>query len=178
MCLRNLKTHFEREQTTKKNNTGYVFPNAKSISPFLESPKLGPTSLFCSNLAKRLHCYVTAGYPERLSSSSSPPEEIHPVMTPNEMEDGSYERVDQVGANSAVIFSPDGELVGNYRKTNLYTTDMTWAKPGKFQGFSLSVSSFCVCFSLSLLFLVPLPSYYNLLRVKPPSFFCLPPFIN
>ncbi len=95
--------------------------------PYLEYPETGPTSLFCSKLARRLRCYVTAGYPERLP----PTEDVGPVMTVDTIEDGSLVRVDQVGANSAVVYGPDGELVANYRKTNLYETDMTWAKPGK-----------------------------------------------
>jgi len=36
----------------------------------------------------------------------------------------------RVGANSAILFGPDGECVGRYRKTNLFETDTTWAKPG------------------------------------------------
>lgn len=35
-----------------------------------------------------------------------------------------------VGANSSVLYDPRGEWVGGYRKTNLYTTDKTWAKAG------------------------------------------------
>ncbi|KAF5377883.1 hypothetical protein D9615_006678 [Tricholomella constricta] len=47
----------------------------------------------------------------------------------------------QVGANSAVIYGPSGEWVGGYRKTNLYETDMTWAKPGTgFATFSLPLA--------------------------------------
>ncbi|KAI0333719.1 carbon-nitrogen hydrolase [Cubamyces sp. BRFM 1775] len=99
--------------------TGYVFPDAASISPYLEEPRTGPTSRFCSELAARLHCYVVAGYPERLL-----PDEIERVK----LEDGR--EVERVGANAAALYGPDGAFVGEYRKTNLYETDMTWAKPG------------------------------------------------
>ncbi|KAI8994163.1 carbon-nitrogen hydrolase [Trametes punicea] len=99
--------------------TGYVFPDAASISPYLEEPRTGPTSRFCAELAARLHCYVVAGYPERL-----PPHEIESAQ----LEDGRT--VDRIGANAAALYGPDGEFVGAYRKTNLYETDMTWAKPG------------------------------------------------
>lgn len=37
---------------------------------------------------------------------------------------------EEVGANSAVLYGPDGAFVGNYRKTNPFETDKTWAKPG------------------------------------------------
>ncbi|KAF8182284.1 carbon-nitrogen hydrolase [Pholiota molesta] len=46
--------------------TGYVFENASAISPYLEQPRIGATSQFCSELAKKLGCYVIAGYPEQL----------------------------------------------------------------------------------------------------------------
>lgn len=98
--------------------SGYVFPDSVAISPFLEEPQQGPTSIFVSELAKRLQCYVMAGYPERLK-----PEEHHTIL-----KDGK--EINQVGANSAVICDPEGNFIGNYRKTNLFMTDMTWAKPG------------------------------------------------
>jgi len=99
--------------------TGYVFPNAVAISPYLEEPVVGPTSRFCADLAARLQCYVAAGYPERL--------EPHEIEC-DTLADGT--EVERIGANSAVLYGPGGELVGRYRKTNLYETDMTWAKPG------------------------------------------------
>jgi hypothetical protein len=101
------------------NSQGYVFPNAHSIAPYLEYPKIGPTSVFCRELAQRLRCYVTAGYPERLE-----PHEIEKGI------DNEGKEVEKIGANSAVVYGPSGEWVGGYRKTNLYETDMTWAKAG------------------------------------------------
>ena len=91
--------------------TGYVFENASAIAPYLERPRTGPTSIFCSNLAKKLKCYVVAGFPEKLSPTED-------------------RMINQVGANSAVLYGPDGEWVGGYRKSHLYETDLTWAKPG------------------------------------------------
>ncbi|TRM63894.1 carbon-nitrogen hydrolase [Schizophyllum amplum] len=90
--------------------TGYVFDNSAAITPFLERPHTGPTSRFCSELAARLRCYVVAGFPEQLL-----PEELIG---------------DKVGANSAIIYGPQGERVGEYRKTNLFETDRTWSIPG------------------------------------------------
>ncbi|TFK45337.1 carbon-nitrogen hydrolase [Heliocybe sulcata] len=117
--------------------TGYVFPDATSILPYLEEPKTGPTSIFCSELASHLHCHVLAGYPERLR-----PDEVERGVTiqvesvpelgddEEELEEMKDTRIDRVGANSAVLYGPDGKWVGGYRKTNLFKTDMTWAKPG------------------------------------------------
>jgi protein N-terminal amidase len=36
----------------------------------------------------------------------------------------------RIGANSAVVYGPDGVCVGGYRKTNLFEVDKCWAKPG------------------------------------------------
>ena len=98
---------------------GYVFPDAPSISPHLEDPRTGPTSRFCAELSKRLRCHVAAGYPEALGANE--PRKTIVIR--------DYEH-EEVGANSAVLYGPDGTLLGNYRKTNPYETDMTWAKPG------------------------------------------------
>jgi protein N-terminal amidase len=97
-----------------------MFPNAPSILPYLELPETGPTSQFCAELSKRLRCYVAAGYPEALGTHE--PRSV--IVKEN------YEH-EEVGANSAILYSPDGSFVGNYRKTNPFETDMTWAKPGQ-----------------------------------------------
>ncbi len=96
------------------SDIGYDFPNAEAILPFLEEPETGQTSQFCKALASRLKCYVAAGYPERLSEEEKDDNSDAPA----------------VGANSAVLYSPDGLCVGGYRKVNMFETDKTWAKPG------------------------------------------------
>ncbi|KAJ8457201.1 hypothetical protein ONZ51_g11677 [Trametes cubensis] len=136
---------------------GYVFPDAPSISPYLEQPRTGPTSRFCSELAARLRCYVVAGYPERL-----PPNETDRVH----LEDGK--EIERVGANTAALYGPDGALVGGYRKTNLYETDMTWAKPGT--GFTtfqlpppLGALTLAICMDLN----TQPPAVWSSLRTGP-----------
>jgi protein N-terminal amidase len=72
-------------------------------------------------LAARVQCHVLAGYPERLAVK--------------EIEDGvdsDGNIVTKNGANSAVLYGPDGRYIGNYRKSNLFETDTTWAKAGCF----------------------------------------------
>jgi protein N-terminal amidase len=66
---------------------------------------------------------VTAGFPERLSLDEIGVKDM-------EGEVGIRNEVDMVGANSAVLYGPDGCWVGGYRKTNLFKTDLTWAKAG------------------------------------------------
>ncbi|ADV24796.1 protein N-terminal amidase [Cryptococcus gattii E566] len=117
--------------------SGYVFNSPISILPYLEAPRIGPTSLLARALATRLGCHVIAGYPELIPSSSSP--SSSPTITtdtaPKEMEGEAL----GVGYNSAVIVSPLGEVVGNYRKTFRFETDKTWAREGDgFQYFDLS----------------------------------------
>lgn len=99
---------------------GYAFESASAILPFLEHPQTGVTSQFCASIAQRLGCHVAAGYPERLE-----PDEVGTRT----LEDGSV--VDVVGANSAVVYGPDGTRVGHTRKSHLFYMDKPWAKPGK-----------------------------------------------
>jgi len=99
--------------------TGYVFESASAILPFLEHPRTGVTPEFCASTARRLQCYVAAGYPERLE-----PHELENRT----LEDGSV--VDVVGANSAVVYGPDGTCVAHGRKSYLFYMDKPWAKPG------------------------------------------------
>ncbi|KAI0755107.1 carbon-nitrogen hydrolase [Daedaleopsis nitida] len=128
----------------------YVFPDAASISPFLEEPRTGPTSQFCASLAARLRCYVVAGYPERL-----PPHELHKASITVDDGLGSPREVDKAGANAAALYGPDGAFVGDYRKTNLYDTEMTWARAGT--GFTtfhlpppLNTVSLGICMDLNV----------------------------
>ncbi|KAF5380705.1 hypothetical protein D9757_007013 [Collybiopsis confluens] len=103
--------------------SGYNFENAQAISPYLEMPRTGSTSKFCSETAKHLKCFVLAGYPEQLAGDT---EETN---TRDRIETQTHAHI--IGANSAALYSPEGEQVGHYRKTNLFVTDKTWAKSGK-----------------------------------------------
>jgi protein N-terminal amidase len=112
-----------------------MFPTAHSIKPYLEHPRHGPTALFCSDLALSLRCYVTAGYPERLSADevelgidNAPDTATASLENDAQVEEGK----EMAGANSAVLYGPDGCWVGGYRKTNLFKTDLTWAKAGRY----------------------------------------------
>ncbi|KAJ3565768.1 hypothetical protein NP233_g7434 [Leucocoprinus birnbaumii] len=139
--------------------TGYNFESASAVTPFLERPRIGPTSTFCSNLAKKLKCYVTAGYPEGLKSDELERASADDQITSDETEFADEERdsipVRQiVGANSAVLYGPSGEWIGGYRKTNLFRTDKTWAAAGS--GFAtyqlpspLNVVTLAICMDLN-----------------------------
>lgn len=117
--------------------SGYVFNSPISILPYLEAPRIGPTSLLARALATRLGCHVIAGYPEAIPSSDPP------ASSPTKIADTAPKELEGegigVGYNSAVIMSPTGEVVGNYRKTFRFETDKNWAREGDgFQYFDLS----------------------------------------
>ncbi len=97
--------------------TGYMYSSASAIEPYLEPPRIGPTSLLCRDLAKRLKCHIITGYPERIPD--------------DEIDTQSDERK---GWNSAAVVDPTGQVVGNYRKSFLYYTDQSWAREGEWSG--------------------------------------------
>ncbi|KAG8214338.1 carbon-nitrogen hydrolase [Butyriboletus roseoflavus] len=96
------------------NTKGYMFPDAPSIAPYLEHPNTGPTASFCAALARDLKCYVVAGFPERLAPARLTDPEP-PLLA---------------GANAALLYDTTGHLIHTYHKSNLFPTDVTWARPG------------------------------------------------
>jgi protein N-terminal amidase len=92
--------------------TGYNFGSAEEIDFHLEPTAAGPSSAWARTMARRFKCYVCVGYPEYTAASPSSP---NPTV---------------VRYNSAVMVSPQGNVIANYRKHHLYTTDETWAAPG------------------------------------------------
>ncbi|KAK1825214.1 hypothetical protein LTR12_000014 [Friedmanniomyces endolithicus] len=89
--------------------TGYNFPSLKTIEPYLEPTASGPSAEWAIATARRLHCHVIVGYPERHTD-------------PETGKTTNY--------NSTVTVSPSGEVLANYRKSFLYYTDETWAAEG------------------------------------------------
>jgi len=119
--------------------SGYIFSTPTSILPYLEHPTSGPTAQLAKSLARRIGCHVIAGYPEALptapqpsssSSSKSGPEGNGTDAGPKEMKALEGEGTG-VGYNSAVVVSPIGEVVGNYRKSFRFETDKNWAREGE-----------------------------------------------
>lgn len=114
-----------------------MFPDAPSIAPYLEHPKTGPTSSFCAALASRLKCYVVAGCPERLVDAEpaialtpparSPAVTSTPTPNPNPT---LTNPPPPLGANAALLYDTTGHLLHTYHKSNLFPTDLTWARPG------------------------------------------------
>ena len=93
---------------------GYIFRSEEDIRPFLEQPNAQfPTFRWCQSEARRTHSYVVCGYPETAA-------------------DGLF--------NSQMVVSPEGTLVGNYRKHNLYRMDKSWAQAGsEFSTLDISI---------------------------------------
>ena len=91
---------------------GYNFKSLRDISPYLEPPGSGISSLWARTTALRHDCVVVVGYPEKVDVT---------VQWPASPE--YY--------NSALVVNRDGETIANYRKRFLYYTDETWALEGK-----------------------------------------------
>ncbi|CAK9440329.1 uncharacterized protein LODBEIA_P44290 [Lodderomyces beijingensis] len=80
--------------------TGYNFTSSSHIKPYLESAtNYGPSLNFARELSSKHRCITVIGYPES-------------------HKDTIY--------NSCAVFSRQGQLVHNYRKTFLYETDEVW----------------------------------------------------
>lgn len=106
----------------------------RDISPFLEHRGSGITALWARTVALKYDCTVIVGYPEKVDP------------TPKWPTDPEY-------YNSAMIVNGDGETIGNYRKTHLYTTDETWAlenPKGFYNGFlpGLGNTAIGICMDL------------------------------
>lgn len=100
--------------------SGYNFASLEEIQPYLEPTASGRSAQWAKVIADRLKSVVIIGYPE-LSSRADP------VL---ELEGNSACVVDSRPYNSVVTISPDGKVIGHYRKSFLYYTDETWANEG------------------------------------------------
>ncbi len=83
--------------------TGYTYLNQEEAALVAE-PRDGSTFRYMANHAKSLEGYVAYGFVEVL--------------------DGRL-------YNSCNVVSPNGELVSNYQKMNLWGNDFLWANPGR-----------------------------------------------
>ncbi|ORX51230.1 carbon-nitrogen hydrolase [Hesseltinella vesiculosa] len=112
--------------------TGYVFHTKSEVEPYLEDTMTGPTVQWAQRQARRLACYIAAGYPERHA------DEVTGKVT--------Y-------FNSMCFVNRQGQLLKTYRKAFLYETDETWASEG--QGFEtmdvddLGKIGFGICMDLN-----------------------------
>lgn len=83
--------------------TGYCWHSRDEVRPYVE-PIPGPTTEAFTALAQRYDCYIVIGMPEVALRSG-------------------------IFYNSAALVGPDG-LVGLYRKTHSYVSELKWAKDG------------------------------------------------
>ena len=73
----------------------------------MEASSAGISTQWAQDIAKKLKCFVTVGYPE--VTVSDPPKRY----------------------NSTVTVAPNASILMNYRKSHLYYTDENWAFEGK-----------------------------------------------
>lgn len=95
--------------------SGYNFPSAETIEPFLEPTASGFSATWARQTAARLGCVVSVGYPEVA-------EEDDREKTGADAKRKRY--------NSVVAVAPDGKVLMHYRKSFLYYTDESWAEEG------------------------------------------------
>ncbi|KAG9125772.1 Carbon-nitrogen hydrolase [Ceratobasidium sp. 392] len=122
--------------------TGYVFPTAASILPFIEHPGASPSTDACTELARRLQCHVIAGYPAPPLTIDESKQQAEDGTTPKSSDrDGPSGQ--GVARNSAVVVEPTGKVIHTYAKTNMFESDLPWAQPGSgFSTFTTSVQAF------------------------------------
>ncbi|AOA60678.1 Amidase [Komagataella phaffii CBS 7435] len=114
-----LQETFKEKQVKKPNIlilpelalTGYNFQSQQRIEPFLEETTKGASTQWAQKVSKTWDCFTLIGYPEK--SLESPPR-IY---------------------NSAVLVSPQGKVMNNYRKSFLYEADEHWGCSESSDGF-------------------------------------------
>ena len=92
------------------DSAGFNFKSLQQITPHLEPKGSGITSLWARTVALKYDCVVCAGYPEMVDVSKKWP--TGPEYY-----------------NSTIVVNGEGETIGNYRKSFLYT-DEKWALEG------------------------------------------------
>lgn len=92
---------------------GYNFQTLEEITPFLEPSCAGPSTQWAVNIARHYNVFVTVGYPE--------------IAKPADPADPASKSENY---NSTVTISPQGVVIGTYRKRFLYYTDEVWAHEG------------------------------------------------
>ncbi len=94
--------------------TGYVWSSPGEIGPHCERPR-GETYRMLAEAARTHSAWIVCGFPELF---------VHPSRK------GPGGRPLASLFNSALVVSPEGELVTCYRKVLLFDADESWASPG------------------------------------------------
>ncbi|MCP4298289.1 MAG: carbon-nitrogen hydrolase family protein [Proteobacteria bacterium] len=92
--------------------TGYIWESPKLIAPFAEA-SIGESFQKMATFCKEYGCYIAYGFAEK---------------------------DEELLFNSQNLVSPDGTLLGTYRKENLFAVDTLWASPGNLGYISLECS--------------------------------------
>ncbi|CAE6449460.1 unnamed protein product [Rhizoctonia solani] len=132
--------------------TGYVFPTAESMLPFVEHPDKSHSRDACAEIAQRLKCYVVAGYP---APTLAPQESKEQAGEDGSDPAGATKTSKGVARNNAIVVDPNGQVVHEYTKTNMFESDLPWAQPGSgFTTFTtpletLGTASLAICMDLN-----------------------------
>lgn len=118
--------------------TGYNYSSLNHIKPHLEPVGQGISYDFAKEVSAAYGCVTVIGYPE--IDYAYPTEPVDNNINPEAMEMQQI-HTDEKGAtfkvfNSAMVVSPCGEVLHNYRKTHLYQTDKVWGASPSLEGFT------------------------------------------
>jgi protein N-terminal amidase len=123
--------------------SGYLFDSKADVEPLLEDPSQGssasPSYALAVELAKRLQCYVSVGFPCRSSCFASPgpmwdrardgehgllvqPFDARPVKREQESDQGAY--------NASLLVDKNGSIVHIFRKHFAFEPDRRWSGEG------------------------------------------------
>jgi len=131
--------------------TGYNFTSLSDIQDLLEDSKTGRTATLGGELARRMKCWVIAGFPEGVRMEQETKNDGEEDLSDDENTAGTTTTAPSTSTtpttserkgeppvednlkayNSAVIVSPTGQVVGSYRKSFLFETDKAWAEEGE-----------------------------------------------
>ncbi|VVT53465.1 uncharacterized protein SAPINGB_P003587 [Magnusiomyces paraingens] len=116
--------------------TGYNFKSPLEIKPYLEPTTSGVSTEWAKQTSRALGCHVLVGYPEKyfkkvqsIHETSFPTNitsKISNKLSGNELTPTLNDDHDYTVYNSAVMVSPTGSVLFNYRKSFLYDADETW----------------------------------------------------
>lgn len=128
--------------------TGYNFKSPTEIKPFLEPTTAGVSTEWARHASRSLGCHVLVGYPEKfVHNISIGKEDLQKTLVGDagtaSKDSGKTSQVagqiptvsdtptaenndDYTIYNSAVMVSPTGKVLFNYRKSFLYSTDEIW----------------------------------------------------
>lgn len=120
--------------------TGYIFDKKEDIVPFLEDPSKGeshsPSLALAVELANRLNCFVSIGFPcigSAFRSNQSSDQAAYQITTPFDARQKDICPTiwpDPAAFNASLFVDRTGKVIHTFRKHFNYTNDKIWSTEG------------------------------------------------